>query len=213
MCGINYRTRLKMAQSRAKAQKAIAQKHLHARVSFLYQAATYLAEVDGQSQAKVPCISDESKKSCHPARELQYAATTPQAVSKDKLHISTIEQPNMMPEIGPDDNWASRDSALSRQLLAHLRAVSLRSQIRLTPAVKHTICKRCDVLLIPGSTSTSYIENKSSGGRKPWADVLVRTCTACGTSKRFPVGAKRQVRRESRIDKAQGMGQQDHRAV
>ena len=202
-----------MAQSRAKAQKAISQKHLHLRISFLYQAATYLAKVDGQSQARVPYVNDESKKSCHHGRELQCAVTTPLAVSEDGLHISKIDQHNVMPEIGPDNDWASKDSALSRQLLAHLRTVSLRSQIRLTPAVKHTMCKRCDVLLIPGSTSTSYIENKSSGGRKPWADVLVTTCTACGTSKRFPVRAKRQVRRESRLDKAQGMGQQGHRAV
>ena len=202
-----------MAQSKARTQKGIAQKHLHSRISFLYQAATYLAQVDGQSQARVPCINDESKKSCDPGRELQCAVTTPKAVSEDGLHISTIEQHNMIPEIGSENDWASKDFALSRQLLAHLRAVSLRSQIRLTPAVKHAVCKRCNVVLIPGSTSTSYIENKSSGGRKPWADVLVTTCTACGTSKRFPVGAKRQVRRESRIDKAQGMGQQGHRAV
>ena len=202
-----------MAQSKAKTQKGNAQKHLHSRVSFLYQAATYLAQVDGQSQARVPCISDESKQSCDPGRELECAATTPKAVCEDGLHTSTIKQPDMVPEIGPENDWASKDFALSRQLLAHLRAVSLRSQIKLTPAMKHTMCKRCSVLLIPGSTSTSHIENKSSGGRKPWADVLVTTCTACGTSKRFPVGAKRQVRRESSIDKAQGVGQQGPRAV
>ena len=202
-----------MAQSKAKTQKVVAQKHLHSRISFLYQAATYLAKVDGQSQARVSCINDESKKSCHPGRELQCAATTPQAASKDGLHVSTIEQHNMIPEIGPVNDWASKDFALSRQLLGHVRAVSLRSQIKLTPAVKHTICKRCNVLLTSGSTSTSYIENQSSGGRKPWADVLVTTCTACGASKRYPVGAKRQVRRESRIDKEQGVGKQGHRAV
>lgn len=202
-----------MAQSKAKTHKAIAQKHLHSRISFLYRAATYLAKVDGQSQARVPCIDDESKKSCHPGRKLQCAATTPQAVPANVLHVSAIEPHSMMPESGPHNGWASNDFALSRQLLANLRAVSLRSQIKLPPAVKHTMCKRCNVLLIPGSTFTSYIENKSSGGRKPWADVLVTTCTACGTSKRFPVGAKRQVRKESRIDKAQGMGQQGHRVA
>ena len=195
-----------MAQSKARTHKEVAQKHLHSRISFLYRAATCLAKVDGQSQARVPCIDDGAKKSCHPGRELQCAATTPQAVSENGLNASTIQQHNMMPETGPHNSRASEDFALSRQLLAHLRAVSLRSQIKLPPAVKHTMCKRCNVVLIPGSTFTSYIENKSSGGKKPWADVLVTTCTACGTSKRFPVGAKRQVRKESRIDKAQGMG-------
>ena len=202
-----------MTQSKAKAHKENTQKHLRTRISFLYQAATHLGKVDGQSQARVPCIKDESKKSCNPGREVQCTATTPRAVSDDGVPFSTIEQTNMMPEIGPNNNWISKDLGLSRQLLAHLRAVSLRSQIKLTPAMKHTMCKRCNLLLIPGSTSTSYIENKSSGGRKPWADVLITTCTACGTSKRFPVGSKRQVRRESRNGKAQGMGQQGHRAV
>lgn len=202
-----------MTQSKAKPQKGITQKNLHSRISFLYQAATYLTKVDGQSQAKTSCLKDESKMSCDPGKEVQCAATTPEAVSDDGVPVCTIEQADMMPKIGPHNDWASNDFGLSRQLLAHLRAVSLRSQIKLTPAVKHTICKRCNLLLVPGSTSTSYVENKSSGGRKPWADVLVTTCTACGTSKRFPVGAKRQIRRESGSDKAQGMVQRGHRAV
>ena len=200
-----------MAQIETKPQKGVAQKHLHSRISFLYQTATYLATVDDQLGARAPRISDELKKSCHSSTELQCAATIPEAVSDAGLHHSPTEQYNMRPEIIPDDDRASKNFSLSRQLLAHLRAASLRSQIRLTPAVKHAMCKRCNFLLIPGSTSTSHVENKSKGGRKPWADVLVTTCTACGTSKRFPVGAKRQVRREFRVDKVQDTGGQGHR--
>ena len=206
-----------MAQSKAKAkaksQKGISQKHLHSRISYLYQAATYLAKVDHQPRASAPSTNEASRKSCDPGVELQYATTSPNTTSSDTLPISPIENGNRMPENGPDIDKVSEDFSLSRQLLAHLRDVSLRSQIRLAPAVKHTVCKGCNVLLIPATTSTSYMENKSSGGRKPWADVLVTTCIACGTSKRFAVGAKRQVRRESRNDKAQNMKEQDHRAV
>ncbi|TRX98397.1 hypothetical protein FHL15_000471 [Xylaria flabelliformis] len=87
---------------------------------------------------------------------------------------------------------------LARHLLTDLRATSLKSQIRLSPAMKHTICKFCDTLLIEGETSTSIVENKSKHGKKPWADVLVIKCNACHGVKRFPVQAQRQKRRPQR---------------
>ena len=202
-----------MAQSKAKMQKGIVQKHLHSRISYLYQAATYLANVADQSRARTSCISDGSKKFYDRGGELQCAVVAPEGVSGESLPISPIEQEKRLPKTGLDDDGGSKDFALSRQLLVHLQAVSLRSQVRLTPAVKHTMCKRCCMLLVPGSTSTSYMENKSSGNRKPWADVLVTTCTVCGTSKRFPVGAKRQVRREFRIGNVQDIGKKSHHAI
>ena len=202
-----------MAQSKAITQKRIAQKHLHSRISYLYQAATYLAKITPQAQARAPCIDNRFKKRCGAGGELLCAIGAPEAIPGEVLSIPPIEQESRMPNIGPYDDRESKNVAVSRQLLVHLRAVSLRSQIRLTPAVKHTMCKRCGILLVPGSTSTSYVENKSSGGRKPWADVLVTICIACGTSKRFPVGAKRQVRRHARIAPVQDMGEQSHRAI
>ncbi|KAI1819691.1 Rpr2-domain-containing protein [Xylaria intraflava] len=83
-------------------------------------------------------------------------------------------------------------------LLTELRATSLKSQIRLSPAIKHTTCKFCDTLLIEGETSTSLVENKSKGAKKPWADILVVKCNTCGGVKRFPVQAPRQKRRPQR---------------
>ena len=79
----------------------------------------------------------------------------------------------------------------SRYVLSQLRGVSLKGQIRLSPALKHSICKRCDMLLISGSTCSQAIINESSGGKKPWADVLVMNCLWCGTEKKFPVGQDR----------------------
>ena len=202
-----------MAQNKAKAQKGLTQKHLHSRISYLYQAATYLAKVADQSRAKIPCVKEEVMKQSEPSRELQCAVAALEARADKGLPISPTERGHRTPKADPNDERVSKDSALSRQLVTHLRAVSLKSQIRLSPAMKHTICKHCDILLVPGSTSTSYMENNSRNGRKPWADVLVTTCTACGTAKRFPVGAKRQLRRELRGGRARDTGKQDHRAV
>ncbi|KAK0668154.1 putative ribonuclease P protein subunit p21 [Cercophora samala] len=85
-----------------------------------------------------------------------------------------------------------------RRLATDLRAVSLKSRIRLKPAVKQSICKFCDSVLIEGESCTSGIENKSKGGRKPWADVLVRKCHTCGKERRYPVCAKRPKRKTER---------------
>jgi len=107
----------------------------------------------------------------------------------------------------------SQDFALSRRYISHLRTVSLKSQIRLASDLKHSICKRCDIPLMPGSTSTSYIENKSRGGQKAWADVQVVICVACGTAKRHPIGAKRQANRGARLIKASRAEASDKEAV
>lgn len=200
-----------MTQGKTKMQKGLSQKHLHSRISYLYQASTYLAHIADQSRAETPCTDGEFKKPYDSGGELRPATTAPQIVSGEGSPISPIERDLRMLEIR--SHHISKDFALSRLLLVHLRAVSLRSQIRLNPAVKHTMCKRCNLPLVPGSTSTSYIENKSSEGRKPWADVLVTTCTACGTSRRLPLEAKRQVRKDSRIGKGQNKKAQPHRAV
>ncbi len=154
-----------------KAQKdaKVPNKHLHSRISYLYQAANYLTRVSESTLA------------------VQHAGDNTE-VKNDQ----SVQQKATKPFV--------EASSLSRHLNSHLRAISLRSQIRLTPVFKNTICKRCDTVLIPESTSISRLENKSRGGKKPWADVLVVACKACGHVKRYPVGAKRQRSRTERAN-------------
>lgn len=96
---------------------------------------------------------------------------------------------------------ASQGSPESTRLLGHLRGVSRKSQIRIAPELKHTVCKRCDCLLIPGRTSTETIRNDSRNKNKPWADVLEVRCNRCGTIKRFPVGGIHQRGPPTNINK------------
>lgn len=91
-----------------------------------------------------------------------------------------------------------RAEGAARRLVTDMRSVSLKARIRLSPAVKHAMCKYCDALLIEGKTCTTVVENKSKGGRKPWADMLVRKCHACGNVKRHPLNSPRQQRRSRR---------------
>ena len=147
--------------------KGVPNRHLHARTTFLYQAATYLT--------------------------LQAATETPE---QGKEHTETsIRVPN-------NANVRVRpQSALALQMGTHLRAVSLKGQVRLSTALKRTLCKTCNAILIPGQTSTQAVENESRGGRKPHADVLVIECSFCKSKKRFPVGATRQQKKAKRAPK------------
>jgi ribonuclease P protein subunit RPR2 len=144
--------------AKAKASKggntSVPQKHLHSRLSYLHQAATFLA-------------------------------TTERIHPSDTAHNTGVCSAHVVDAPRGDD----RRSSESNRLLTHLRGVSRKTQLRLTPKVKHTICKRCDSLLISGKSSNEAIVNLSKGGGKPWADLFEVRCNRCGTIKRFPVGA------------------------
>ncbi|KUI74475.1 Ribonuclease P protein subunit rpr2 [Cytospora mali] len=162
-----------------KKAPGVQNKPMYSRISFLYQAAAYLA-----AEAGKPGLGSTQ--------------TTPLAATCSDVHM---EYDGHKDDTNHDGNAAQTQAtqALSRSLLNDLRSVTLKNQIRITPDIKRTICKYCDTLLVEGQTCTSTVENKSKGGRKPWADVLTIKCHACGRQKRFPVNASRQKRRPLRV--------------
>jgi len=134
----------------SKGDSHVPQKHLHSRLSYLHQAATYLTTIGSHNEQQKTTESSGDSFS---------------AADKDVTRHRSIG---------------------ATRLLMHLRGVSRKAQIRLAPRVKHSICKRCDALLVPGETMTEQVVNPSKGGRKPWADVYEIRCNRCGTIKRFP---------------------------
>jgi len=134
-------------EKKAKGSGSLPNKNAHLRLSFLYQAASYLA-----SQ---PFEGTEQKGS-------QIHASGSCSPKDSKLH-----------------------AAQTRHLLSHMKGVSRKSVIRLDRKVKQKVCKGCDQLLDEQS-SDSVFENKSKGGTKPWADVLIVKCRNCGMARRFP---------------------------
>ncbi|SLM40514.1 RNAse P, Rpr2/Rpp21 subunit [Lasallia pustulata] len=191
-----------MAKAKGKGSKtsSVPQRHIHSRLSFLYQAATLLSGIQMTDQtATIPSIHGHQR---HQATDDQRAKH-----SHTPAHIQNLEEADAALRKQEPGGSSQRDAPqglsmahapMARRLLSHLRGVSLKSQIRLSPAMKHSVCKRCDTLLVPGSTSTSRIENLSRGGKKPWADVMVICCGVCYAEKRFPVGARRQQKRKQR---------------
>lgn len=169
-----------------KKAPAIQHRAMYSRMSFLYQAATCMAAVEaGRSD---PGLSPK--------------ANPPTAAADCDAHME--EGDSHGDDTRHDESSYSKTQALSRRLLTDLRSVTLKTQIRMTSDIKRTICKYCDTLLIEGQTCTSTVENKSKGGKKPWADLLTIKCHTCSRKRRYPVNAPRQKRRPHRVPEQQG---------
>lgn len=185
-----------MAKAKAKAQKGSgggAQSHLRARLSYLHRASLLFQSIRDElptapaQTESAPGTTDIRKADSHCDEHSRAPSASP---SKDIL--GHHEAPCLTEPSSQDQT--PHPSYLSRQYASQLQAVSLKSQLRLPRDVKQSFCKRCHTVLVPGSTCTKGIENKSRGGKKLWADVLVIGCGVCGAKKRYPQGQKRTMR-------------------
>ena len=177
-------------------------KHLYSRLSYLWQAANYMSQMANASDNKTKSNQSgvQLLNAMKDEKSLERAATKESACRHESAAIdsSLPDEASHCTDYRPDI-----DLGQSRRLVSHIRAISCKSVLRLSPGMKHSFCSYCESPLIPGSTSSSAIENKSRGGRKPWADVLVITCKLCGTSRRSPLGAKRQPKRKDRLRRSE----------
>lgn len=176
-----------------KKTPGVPNRHIYSRISFLYQAATYLSAAGKQE----PTSSDQ---------ETPPAAAAAAAAEINGEHKGTDDKAQNTIQYGQPITTTQN---MSRKLVTDLRAITLKSQIRISPGIKRTICKYCDTLLLDGQTCSSAVENRSKGGKKPWADVLVIKCHTCCREKRYPVNAQRQKRRPLRASEAPAKTQTD----
>ena len=138
----------------------------------------------GKEKASKQGIAGVPQKHLHSRLSFLHQAASHLATTKDLTKTTDIG-PNNSTKAARQSTQHSHDAA---RLLTQLRGVSRKAQIRLSPKVKHSICKRCDALLIPGTTSKESLVNSSKYGRKSTADILEKRCEGCATIKRFPVG-------------------------
>jgi ribonuclease P protein subunit RPR2 len=189
--------------AKEKAKKGVPNKHLHARIAYLDQAVKYLS-AQSLAQSHNATKEPDNGKSHGDHQPVERMTTIPPGtLAIDAAHSIT----NIKPSPGHPSSvtFNPPPSGLPLQLNAHLRSVAQKAQIRLSQDLKHSICKICSSPLIEGETCLRSTENLSKGGRKPWADVLVLKCCACGACKRFPIGAKKQKRKSLReADKTTG---------
>ncbi|KAM3513677.1 hypothetical protein MY11210_002688 [Beauveria gryllotalpidicola] len=193
--------------AKAKAPPGVQNKHIYARASYLYQAAAFLA-----TASLPPAPRDAPSNSSriqHTNKGAQAANNHGNDTPSEDMHqLSSTKDTTHPPP--PDNHQRRALQNMSRSLLVDMRAVSAKVLIRQRPGLKRTICRYCDALLVEGRSCDAAVENASRGGRKPWADVLVVRCRACGGAKRFPVGeprtkqARKGLRRPARDEQDQG---------
>lgn len=184
----------------AKGPKGVPNRHLHARISYLYQAVNYLSTASELQRDAKAAVSDFTERPSAQQRDDNGGQENKQE-GADGMDIDSRPQKSRTDPAKPSTFTQASDASSIKPALyltPHVRSVSLKSQVRLSRDVKRSLCKRCDTLLIPGKTSESKLENLSYEGQKLWADVLLVHCKTCGATKRFPVGAKRQLRKSAR---------------
>jgi len=168
----------------SKGPISVPNKSLHCRLSYLYQAASYLGSAQVPTSPPPQTLKDE---------KIANSSKPDEEKDKRSRHTTAFSQTPLRPA--------------SRRLISDIRSVSLKAQLRMSPAMKSSMCKNCDTLLIDGATCSNEVENKSKQGKKPWADVLVRKCNTCGMEKRFPLSETRQKRRPRRQLQDQSLGE------
>ncbi|KAF7186264.1 hypothetical protein HII31_12339 [Pseudocercospora fuligena] len=172
--------------------------HLHARVAYLQKAAAYIASQ--QIQQEGPNDTDsELKPSGRPrddSTEIDLAISLePENHSKKPDPRDSVEH---NAKANDPDAQLLPIGGLAYHISSQTRQVALKSQIRLSSNFKQSSCKICNAVLVDDHTCKRTIENTSRGGQKTHANVLVVECIACGTKKRYPIGAKRQQRKKLR---------------
>ncbi|KAJ6179895.1 hypothetical protein N7519_010356 [Penicillium mononematosum] len=153
------------------------QSHIRARLDYLHQAAAYF-------QGKSTLAKDQNAK----VHNNEHPSVAGHIDSRDNRR--TVDTQQQVCSVNQKKTQEPLRN-LSRVCVSHLRAVAMKTQIRLPITLKRSVCKRCDTILTPGVTCLRETRNASRGGKKPWADVLVIRCLLCGTEKRFPQTEKR----------------------
>jgi ribonuclease P protein subunit RPR2 len=188
----------------------VSQKHLHSRISYLYQAANYLSTLESNPEKgslnRAAFSQTVLRRSSHSKELLKAASRTGDQDTSTGAEESKTQTPDYPLESLVKSETKPGSWTQTHHLLALMRSISQKTQIRLSTSIKRSVCRRCNGLL--SLNSTTEIENLSRAGRKPCADVLVVTCCQCAFVRRYPVGMG-----EAHIQRAKKEEKFDHRDV
>lgn len=136
------------------------------------------------------------------AKHLQARVTFLEQAAKLLAEQQFTKQAESAPSLQNDASLQSliSNTGLPLMLASHLHTVSKRTQVRVGAAAKRSFCKVCSTPLLEDKTCLTKIENASKNGKRHLADIETVTCLNCGTKKRFPIGAHRQLKKAKRAD-------------
>ncbi|KAG9005250.1 hypothetical protein FRB94_001668 [Tulasnella sp. JGI-2019a] len=133
------------------------------RLNFIYQTSVYLAQISGSSSSSPPIATPSSSTS-----------TAKAPTARQKQNKKRKDRPITK-------NGQNSLMELSRQHSRSMKVIAKKSVLRMDPSVKRTICKTCQMVLIPGISATVRVKSSPSHGH-----AARYTCTACHTSRSFP---------------------------
>ncbi|TEB37225.1 Rpr2-domain-containing protein [Coprinellus micaceus] len=129
------------------------------RLNFMYQAGTFLQGLHTQNAV---------------ASSSSLESTTKEPISSKKrkggkkAKLECVEGLKTMGDLG-------------RSYVHSMKVVGQRTTVKTDPSIKRTICKGCDVALVPGVTVSTRVEKLSSHGH-----AVVYACLSCDTKRRIP---------------------------
>ncbi|OBZ71023.1 Ribonuclease P protein subunit p21 [Grifola frondosa] len=136
---------------------SVANRDIIQRLNFLYQASTYLNFINPDPKASTSGLSAPPEQS-GPGK-------------KTKRQKREEKSKTRHPTTAAD---------LSRSYVQSMRIIGQKTMVRMDPSIKRTLCKNCNTVLIPGTTSTVRIKPCPSHGH-----AVVYTCLACSTARRI----------------------------
>ena len=78
-------------------------------------------------------------------------------------------------------NEARRDNIkLARRYIYLIKRIAAKARVKVPRRIKRSVCKNCQIPLIPGITSRVRLQSEGKGSR------IVVTCLVCGWIHRYP---------------------------
>ncbi|EMD37650.1 hypothetical protein CERSUDRAFT_123546 [Gelatoporia subvermispora B] len=135
------------------------------RMNFLYQASAYLNSI---SPSREPQPSQSQDTSTYTPGSVPSSQVGQPAGKRKQPKKLRIRHPTTTHE-------------LARSYVDSMRSIGQKTTVKMDPAVKRTLCRKCDVVLIPGVSATVRVKSSSSHGH-----AMSYTCMTCKTIRRIP---------------------------
>ncbi|EDR11615.1 uncharacterized protein LACBIDRAFT_314015 [Laccaria bicolor S238N-H82] len=149
---------------------SVANRDIIQRLNFMYQASVYLQSLSTSASTSSTSSADSMDQSGVPPCEASGSITEPSSPQKSAK--------------GKRRRVIGRKKTvndLARSYVHALKVVGQKTTVKMDPSIKRTLCKGCNVVLVPGSTAFVRVKRSSSHGHS-----VVYTCTGCKTSRRIP---------------------------
>ncbi|TDL24232.1 Rpr2-domain-containing protein [Rickenella mellea] len=146
----------------------IPNKDILQRLNFLYQASVLMHKIASPSDNPDSSTPDSGNPRLEATQEDN--SETGRGRHERNMHKSNGKQQRM-----------GTASDLARNYIRSMRIIGQKTNVRMDPSVKRSLCKGCSTVLVPGSTATVRIKSMRSHRH-----AISYTCTHCSTTRRIP---------------------------